>query len=62
MNSRMKPTAPKQLERLAKDPSNRRIRRSEETRHILVDYIGLLNSGSDGSVARRAPSAKAVNF
>lgn len=34
----------------------------EETKHILADYIGLLQTGADGSVARRSAPARVTNF
>ncbi len=34
----------------------------EETKHILVDYIGVLQNSGDASVARRSAPARAVNF
>ncbi len=34
----------------------------EETKHILVDYIGVLQNAADPSVARQAIPARAINF
>jgi len=46
--------------RAAKDPASDPT--LEETKHVLVDYIGLLKDAADPTVAHRSASARSVSF